>query len=65
MKKKKPARNDEAGNSDTESQDLTRKLLAVTLYQAGASYDVIARMTGKGKKWVVDTFEGLPGRRRQ
>lgn len=60
---RKPRTN--ATNSDSaEFQELVRKLLAVTLYQAGANYDAIAKVTGKRKAWVVEMMKGLPARQR-
>jgi hypothetical protein len=45
--------------------EILQKLLAVTLYQGGASKDLIARMIGRRKDWVVSLLKGLPNRRRQ
>lgn len=47
------------------TDELLRKLIAVNLYHAGASYGAIAKNLGKGKTWVVASLRGLPDRRRK
>jgi hypothetical protein len=41
-------------------EDLLTKLLAVNLWSAGATQDVIAARLGKGKAWVNSFLKGVP-----
>jgi hypothetical protein len=44
------------------TEELLNKLLAVTLWQAGATQGVIAARLGKGKAWVNAFLQGVPKR---
>jgi len=41
-------------------EELLTKLLALSLWTAGANQDTIAAAVGRGKKWVNDFLKGVP-----
>ena len=53
MPPKKPTPNDQI-------EELLTKLVAINLWTAGASQDVIAARVGKGKLWVNEFVQGVP-----
>jgi hypothetical protein len=46
--------------SNTEVEELLSKLIAITMWSAGASQGKIARAVGKSTNWVNDFLKGVP-----
>jgi len=44
-------------------EELLCKLLAITMWTAGAKQMAIARAVGRGGKWVNDFLKGIPKRK--
>jgi hypothetical protein len=44
----------------SDQTELLTKLLAISMWNAGASQAAIARALGRGLKWVNDFLKGIP-----
>lgn len=45
---------------NNQVEELLSKLVAISLWRAGATQDVIAERLNKGKAWVNQLLQGVP-----